>query len=428
MRRPWWTLTFIIILAALAIMAVWPTDVWFMKNVAIHPGLDLKGGTQLVYELDTSTVADSERDNAIESVRGAIARRVDALGVSEPVIQSSKVGDKDSVIVELPGVQDVSQAKELIGKTAKLEFYQPAQEGEEGAVQTYFGWFKPTDLTGADLKRATVDFDQSSGQLSAGFSSTPQVRLEFNNDGKKKFADLTEKYIGKQIAAVLDGQIVTAPTVQTRIGDGVAVITGNFSLDEAKQLSIQLNAGALPVPVSLVEERTIGATLGEASVKASLLAGLIGLILVSVFMICYYGFAGLLATLALALYSVLALAVFELIPVTMTLAGFAGFILSIGMAVDANILIFERMHEEQRAGKGRTEAIDAGFARAWPSIIDSNISSLITASILYFMTTGLVRGFAVTLAIGILISMFTAITVTRTFLRLWLPADKKGQR
>ncbi|MGI6103628.1 MAG: protein translocase subunit SecD [Patescibacteria group bacterium] len=428
MRRPRWTLVFIVLITALAGMAVWPTDVWFMKDVAIHPGLDLKGGTQLVYELDTANVATDARDDAIESVREAIARRIDALGVAEPVIQASKVGERDAIIVELPGIQDVGEAKTLIGRTAKLEFYQPASEGEEGAVPTFFGWFKPTDLTGADLKRASVVFDQGASQGGLGLSSSPLVQLEFNDEGRRKFADLTEQYIGRQIAALLDGEIVTAPTVQARIGDGVAVITGDFAIDEAKELAIQLNAGALPVPISLVEERTIGATLGEASVKASLLAGFIGLILVGLFMIGYYGFVGVLATLALTLYTVITLAIFELIPVTLTLAGFAGFILSIGMAVDANILIFERMREEQRAGKGRADAIEAGFARAWPSILDSNVSTLITAAILYFSTTGLVRGFAVTLAIGILVSMFTAITVTRTLLRLLLPREKKGRR
>lgn len=413
----------ILVLAGLALMAVWPHDVLFFKNVRIHPGLDLQGGTQLVYSLDLSTVDNKNRADSVEGVRKVIEQRINALGVSEPVIQSSHVGDVESMIVELPGVKDVEQAKSLIGETAQLEFWKPAEEGETGPNPLLPG-FVPSDLTGADLKRASVSF-QNAGTKQARLANNPQVDLTFSDSGRDKFKSLTEQFLGKQIAIVLDNQPISAPTVQSVISDGSAVITGQFTLEQAKQLSIQLNAGALPVPIKLIEERTIGATLGTSSVEESLFAGAVGLLLVGLFMILYYRLPGFLATVALVIYALLSLAAFELIPITLTLAGLAGFILSIGMAVDANILIFERMKEERAAGKPLNLAIDHGFKRAWSSIFDSNMSSLITAGILYYTATGLVRGFALTLAVGILVSMFTAITVTRTFLRLVLRPTAK---
>lgn len=425
MRRNWWTFLFIIVIAALAAMAAWPQDVWFVKNVRLHPGLDLQGGAQLVYELDTSEIDTGAVDDAIEGVRNVIENRINALGVAEPVIQASKVGDKDAVIVELPGIQDIDQAKALIGKTAELEFWRPIRDGEEATDNPFLPDFVPSDLGGADLQRAQVVFNQSGGQ-GVGLPSQAQVQLQFNGEGKDKFKSLTEEFIGQQLAIVLDGVPVSAPVIQSVIPDGTAVISGDFDVDSAKQLAIQLNAGALPVPVQLTEERTIGPSLGEQSVQTSLIAGLLGLILVAVYMIGYYGFIGVLATLALAIYATISLAIFELIPITLTLAGIAGFILSIGMAVDANILIFERMKEERRLGKPINIAIEEGFRRAWSSIWDSNVSSLITAAILYYSATGLVRGFAVTLAIGILVSMFSAITITKTFLRIALK-PKRGE-
>ena len=246
------------------------------------------------------------------------------------------------------------------------------------------------------------------------------MAIQFNNDGAKIFSALTQKNLQKPIAIELDGEIISAPTVQTQIDNGQAVITGKFTIQEAKKLALELNAGALPVPIKLIEQQNIGATLGTESVKKSLVAGLIGLLLVAVFMIVYYRLPGALAVVALFIYTLVTLALFKLIPVTLTLAGIAGFILSVGMAVDANILIFERVKEELNIGKSMGLAIEEGFKRAWSSIRDSNISSLITAGILYYGTTGVVRGFAVTLALGIFISLFTAITVTRTFLRLFV--------
>lgn len=407
MRRNLWIfLGLIIILTVLAGLIDWPTGPnlsigKYFKELKIHEGLDLQGGTHLTYELDTSKIAQGDIDQATQSVINVIDRRINALGVAEPVIQSAKIGNKASVIIELPGVTDVNEAINLIGKTAQLKFL-------EQDLNT--GEFTDTELTGANLRKADVQFDKNTGE--------PQVAIQFDGDGSKKFSELTKKNLQKPLAIELDGEIISAPVVQTEIDNGQAVITGKFSVNEAKKLSIELNAGALPVPISLVEQRNVGATLGSESVKKSLIAGLVGLILVAIFMIVYYKVPGLIAVIALSIYTLIILALFKLIPITLTLAGIAGFILSVGMAVDANILIFERTKEELALGKTTSLAIEEGFKRAWSSIRDSNFSSLITAGILYYGTSGLVRGFAVTLAIGIIVSMFTAILVTRTFLRL----------
>lgn len=421
-RKIWITFILILLLAVGAGIVDWPSGPdfrigdWY-KEIKVHQGLDLQGGTHLVYELDTSQIEQSDQDAAAESVINVIDNRVNALGVSEPVIQAAKIGETRTVIVELPGITDVDQAISLIGKTAQLSFWETTQstDSEGQPVQG----FAPTELTGAHLKRADVTYDQTSGD--------PQVAIEFNSEGKELFADITRRNLQKPVAIVLDNEIISSPTVQTEISDGKAVITGQFSITEAKDLAKLLNAGALPVPIKIIEQRNIEATLGTSSVKQSLMAGFIGLLLVALYMILYYRLTGLLAVAALFVYSLIVLALFKLFPVTLTLAGIAGFILSIGMAVDANILIFERMKEELSQEKTIGSAIETGFSRAWPSIRDSNVSSLITCTILYFSTTGLVRGFAVTLAIGILVSMFSAITVTRNFLRLLVDTKLTGK-
>lgn len=375
-------------------------------------GLDLQGGAHLVFEADTSDVADSDKDSALESVKAVIEKRINLFGATEPLIQRAKVGDSRRIIVEIPGVTDVNQAINLIGQTAQLTFWETeASPAAKIATESAFGPFtKKTDLTGKDLRRAQVTFDQN--------TSEPQVTLDFTSEGGTKFAAITGRNVGKQVAIALDDQIISAPVVRQEITGGSAVISGGFTVDDAKNLSIQLNAGALPVPIAVIEQRNVGATLGAESIQKSLVAGTIGITIVILFMIAYYGVAGILASVALIIYALVTFALFKLIPITLTLAGIAGFILSIGMAVDANILIFERMKEEMRWGKKRIAAIEAGFSRAWTSIRDSNVSSLITSAILYYFGTGLVRGFALTLAIGILVSMFSAIMITRTFLRL----------
>ncbi len=411
--KAWILFAFIVVITILTGIVIWPSgpDIkignWY-KELKIHRGLDLQGGAHLVYELDTTNIQKADIKHATNSVIDVIERRVNTLGLSEPVIQSIDIENRPSVIVELPGVKNIDEAINLIGRTAQLSFWEVTSP--EIQVEEEFAGWQATQLSGAQLRKADVVYDPN--------TNNPQVAMEFNNEGKDIFAELTEKNIGKPLAIVLDNEIISAPTVQSRIPDGEAVITGDFTVTDAQNLAKLLNAGALPVPIKIIEQRNVEASLGAKSVKQSLFAGLLGLLLIGIFMITYYRISGLIAVFSLTIYALMILAIFKLIPVTLTLAGVAGFILSIGMAVDANVLIFERMKEELREGKTVGAAIEEGFSRAWSSIRDSNISTLITCAILYFTTTGMVRGFAITLAIGVIISMFSAITITRNFLRI----------
>lgn len=508
----------------------------FPWNTPYHLGLDLQGGTHLVYEADVTKVPEGDRAAAVEGVRDVIERRVNAYGVSEPIVQTDRSGNSWRVIVELAGVKDVNQAIKMIGETPILEFKEAsgpavmtdAQKKEMDTFNTaaekqakdvlrqalYYnadfsalakkygsdstkdkggdlGWFsdgmmvkefedavkilkvnettkqlvktqfgyhiikktgervvdkdgkkvteyqashiliktksvadyvssdkwQTTSLSGKQLKRAAVQFDPNSGM--------PTVSIEFDDEGKKLFGEITTRNVGKQVAIFLDGQEISSPVVNEPITDGKAVISGNFTVAETKLLVQRLNAGALPLPISLINQQTVGASLGMVSLDKSLFAGLIGFLLVALFMILFYRLPGLLAVIALVLYTFITLAIFKFIPVTLTLAGIAGFILSIGMAVDANVLIFERTKEELRRGLSITQALNEGFARAWLSIRDSNASSLITCLILMWFGTSVVKGFAVTLALGILVSLFSAITVTRILLHLVGPWVKK---
>lgn len=373
-------------------------------------GLDLQGGTHLIYQADLSGIEEKERQDSMEGIRDVIERRVNLFGVTEPLVQINKSKDSFRLIVELPGVKDIHQAIDMIGETPYLEFKEERPQEELEKLQEGEDPFKNTELTGRYLKGAQLTFDQNTYQ--------PQVSLEFSDEGAKLFADITTRNIGKRVAIYLDGFPISVPIVQEAITGGKAQITGDFTLDEAKKLVQRLNAGALPVPITLISQQSVGASLGEISLAKSLRAALIGLIAIAVFMVFYYRLPGVLAVIALAIYIVIILAIFKLIPVTLTLAGIAGFILSVGMAVDANILIFERMKEERRAGKGWGGSISDGFKRAWPSIRDGNISTLITAIILFWFGTSIIKGFALTLFFGVLFSMFTAVIVTRTFLRL----------
>jgi preprotein translocase subunit SecD len=377
-------------------------------------GLDLQGGTQLVYEGDLKDIPDADKADAMSSARDVIERRVNAFGVSEPVIQ---VSGSNRLLVELPGVKDINEAINQIGKTPFLEFKkesttQPNLTPDENGQVTLNpdDLFEASGITGKNLERATLEFDPNTNR--------PQILLQLDAEGTRMFAELTQANVGKRIAIFLDGELIIAPTVQTAITDGKAVITGQDSLEKIKEDVTRLNSGALPVPIKLISQQNVGATLGSQSVQKSVAAGLIGFAVVALFMIIYYRLPGLLAVIALCIYTFIALALFKLFGVTLTLAGIAGFILSIGMAVDANILIFERMKEELRKGKTLHQAVEDGFNRAWLSVRDSNFSSLITTAILAYFGTSIIRGFAITLALGILVSMFTAITVTRTFLRL----------
>jgi preprotein translocase subunit SecD len=523
-KKIWYSFVSILLLALLAGLMDWPqlpswvpgSSFWSRYNIQL--GLDLRGGSHLIYQANVASVPVADRADALEGVRDVIERRINFFGVSEPVIQTSKVGDSWRVIVELPGVKDVNQAIKLIGETPILEFKEPNTEtapdptidqynkeaktkaegllkrarwGENFAklaqqyseddgskvkggdldwfgkgvmvkpfedavwalkvnqitselVQSSFGYhiikktaerqgtnglevrashiliktktavqpdqWKSTELSGQQLKRASVQFDQNTG--------VPDVSLVFNDEGKKLFGDITSRNVGKPVAIFLDGVPISMPTVQQAITGGEAVITGNFTLPEAKQLAQRLNSGALPVPIQLLSQENVDASLGKDSIEKSLLAGLLGVLMVALFMLAYYRLPGLVAVVALSVYTLITLAIFKLWPITLTLAGIAGYILSVGMAVDANVLIFERLREELRAGKPMALAIEEGFRRAWTSIRDSNVSSLITAFILMWMGSSMIKGFAVTLIIGILVSMFSAITVTRTLLRL----------
>ncbi|MBI4099659.1 protein translocase subunit SecD [Candidatus Microgenomates bacterium] len=380
------------------------------RDLDIKEGLDLAGGTALTLQADMSAVAPADRDTALDSLKGIIERRVNLFGVSEPVIQTSKTGGQYRVNVELAGVTDVNSAVDLVGKTAELTFRESTTAGEVSTTSAFGPFSILTNLSGKDLKLAKPSFKQD--------TSEPIIQLTFNSEGTQKFADITKRNLNKQLAIFLDNQLLMAPTIQAIITDGQPIISGGFTAEQTKQFAILLNSGALPAPVHVLDQHTIGATLGQDSINKSLFAGIVGLVIVALFMVANYGRLGLFADLALAVYSLLVLAIFKLIPVTLTLAGIAGFILSIGMAVDANILIFERMKEEIRWGRNKLAAVELGFSRAFPSIRDSNASSLITCAILFYFGTGPVKGFALTLAIGIAVSLFTAITVTRTLLRL----------
>ena len=381
-------------------------------SVPFKLGLDLQGGVHLTYKADLSAIKPAEAADAMEGLRDVIERRVNAFGVGEPLVQVEKsAGGDQRLIVELPGVTNVNEAIKMIGETPFLEFKTEnpnADKLTEEEKKDSSKVFVSSDLTGRYLKKAILDFDQT--------TFGPVISLEFNDEGGKLFAKLTKENVGKSIAIFLDGAPISVPNVREEITGGKAQITGQFTPQEAKLLVQRLNSGALPVPVSLISQQSVGPTLGEKFLAKGVMAGIYGMILVSLFLILWYRLPGLAAVLALGLYTIIILALFKLIPVTLTAAGIAGFILSVGMAVDANILIFERMKEELKKGKNLQSAISEGFSRAWLSIRDSNISSLITAGILFWMGTSMIKGFALTLGVGILISMFSAITVSRTFL------------
>lgn len=389
------------------------------KEIELKQGLDIKGGLQVTLTADMKDIKTEDRATALESAKTTIGRRIDLFGVSESGIKTAVSGQDYRLILELPGVTDPQQALDLIGQTAKMEFalpiYTPGATATEAATLT---GFNPTDLTGADLARASVTFETENRQ--------PGVALVFKDSGKTKFAKLTKENIGKPIAILLDGYPITMPTVQVEIADGNAQITGNFTTEEAKALSIQLNAGALPVPVSVLSQKNIPATLGAESIQKSVIAGAIGLATVIIFMIGNYGWMGLIASIGLVLYGIFTLALYKLIPVVLSLPGIAGFLLSVGMAVDSNILVFERYKEEIRAGRPWRVALELAFGRAWDSIKDANTATIITGFILFnpldwnfLNTSGSVRGFALTLILGIFISLFTGIVVTRNLLRLF---------
>ncbi len=426
----------IALLAVVATLAIWPQRpanylfgldlpgsgaivIGDFEREGFRLGLDLRGGTELLLQADLSEVEPLRRGEAMTGLRQIIERRVNAFGVAEPIIQ--QVGD-DRISVQLAGVTDIAEAKRLVGSTANLEFKEQLldERGNPVLVNGAVQWIPATGvLPDGTVAELTGRFLNPNAALTTGQTGLPEVAFEFNEQGGILFGQITQRLLGRQLGIFLDDVLISAPTVQaplTRRG----VITG-LSAPQAQQLVIQLNSGALPVPVEIIKEQTVDATLGSDSIQRSIVAGQIGLLLVVLFMILYYRLPGLLATAALFVYAVTTLALFKMIPVTLTLSGIAAFILSIGMAVDANILIFERTREELRWGKTLAAAIEAGFDRAWTSIRDSNVATLITCAILFWYGsssgTALVSGFALTLAIGVLVSLFSAIIVTRSLMR-----------
>lgn len=390
----------------------------------IKRGLDLQGGVKLVLKADMSKLGDADKNKALESIREIISRRVDYLGVAEPKINTVKVGDEYRIEVEIPGIDDVKMAVDAIGQTAQLRFKTLPKE-LEWTQEKFLEYFQKPEvwvdsgITGADLRGAEVVFSQGTALKD---KTSPQIELRFTPEGRKKFSDLAKENVGRPVALFLDESQfpISMPVISQDLANGLTgdpVINGSFDMKSARALSLQIRAGALPVPISVLEQKTVGATLGNESVQKSLKAGAIGLGAVMVFMIVLYGGLGLIANFGLLLYTALVLSVFKIVPVTLTLPGIAGFILSIGMAVDASILAFERIREEIKWGKPRGVALKLGFERSWNSIRDSNISSLITAGVLFYFGSGMVRGFALTLAIGIGVSLFTNILVVRTVIR-----------
>lgn len=386
------------------IVAIVIAGVFVIYKKPTSLGLDLVGGSRLVLEAEPSSDVPKITPDVMDSLQYAIENRVNALGVGETVVQ--KVGEK-RLMVEIPNITDTKKAKEFLGETAQLEFKEPGR-----TIDGMQEW-KSTGLTGKDLKHASVSTSNTGEWI---------VSLEFNAEGSKKFAELTKRLVGQQMAIFFNGKLQSAPRINEEIAGGHAQITGGsdngFQYEEAKNMVDFLNAGALPVAAKIIEENSVGPSLGADSIQKSKFAGLIGISIVMLFMIFYYRAPGIIASIALCIYSVIAFAVFKIIPVTLTLAGIAGFILSIGMAVDANILIFERTKEELKTGRSLFTAINSGFDRAFTSIFDSNMSTIITCVILYLLGTGTVKGFALTLAIGVLISMFSAITVTKNLMHL----------
>ena len=397
----------------------------FLQQHQFRLGLDLSGGSHLIYKADVSGVPAGQVSDSMNALRDVIERRVNLFGVSEPVVQVQEGGfisgnSDEKLIVDLPGVTDVEKATAMIGQTPLLEFKveapkntpQEVKVGKDGKVNldaaSLGQQYVSTELTGRYLKKALLEFDQNTRE--------PKVGLQFDDTGSKLFAQITKDNVGKTVAIYLDGAPISAPVVREEITGGVAQISGNFTPTEAKQLVGRLNSGALPVPITLLSKQTIGAILGSNAVHAGVKAAIIGFLIIALFLILWYRLPGVIAVIALGIYVVIILTLFKLLPVTLTAAGIAGFIISIGIAVDANVLIFERVKEELRSGRTIADAVATGFSRAWFSIRDSNISSIITAILLFWFGTSLIKGFALTLGMGVLISMLSAITITRIFL------------
>ncbi|MDI6883151.1 MAG: protein translocase subunit SecD [Patescibacteria group bacterium] len=392
----------------------------YFPEIPFKLGLDLQGGSRLIYQADLSQIEEKERGDSMEGLRDVIERRVNIFGVHEPIVHLEEKGEQKRLIVELPGVKNVKEAIEMLGKTPYLEFKEERSEEEreeilkkeEGEIILEDPYFKPTKLTGKYLKKSQLSFNQTTFE--------PEVLLEFNSEGAEIFKELTQKNVEKRLAIYIDNVLISAPVVREVISGGKAQITGKFTLEEARELARNLSAGALPAPIKLISQETVGPTLGKISLEKSLKAGIFGFLAVCLFMLLIYRLSGLVASLALLIYALILLSLFKLVPVTLTLAGIGGAVLSIGMAVDANVLIFERFKEERRTSEVFSRAWNIGFSRAWPSIRDSNFTTLIVALIMFSFGTSFIKGFALTLSLGILTSMFSALFVSRTFLKAFV--------
>lgn len=437
---------------ALATLALSASVAFFVYQNTFTPdakypfklGLDLSGGGQLIYQADVSGVDPAEVDELMEVLRQVIDKRINIFGVSEPVVQvekSSFVAGEEAhrLVVELPGVTDINAAVAEIGRTPLLEFKLVDEQAlvamealksleKDGvkvtASSTANDPYIDTGLTGRYLVSAQLQFAGQSG--SGGLSNEPVVSITWNEEGSKLFEEITANNVGSQLAIFLDGEVISSPVINERITGGQAIISGGFTPNEARDLTQNLNFGALPVPIELVSTQTIGSTLGSDILEKGVMAGVVGLALVIAFMIFWYRLPGLIAGVALLTYILVMLAVFQFIPVVLTAAGLAGFILTIGMAVDANVLVFERMKEEYRSGKGSYDSAVIGFKRAWSAIRDGNVTSLLSAIILFWFGTSMVKGFALVFGIGVIASMLSALLVSRTLL-LILPDRKRGE-
>lgn len=407
----------------------------YFWDIPFKLGLDLQGGTHLIYEADLSDIEEKDYSSAMEGLRDIIERRINFFGVAEPVVQTQESSGQHRLVVELAGIKNPAEAIEMIGQTPFLEFkkqrseedrqkildkqkqiegmsYEEFQQVEDWQSAFDDPYFEPTSLTGKYLKKSELAFDQQMG--------TPLILLQFNEEGSKLFEQITSENVGKVLAIYIDNVPISAPVVNEKISGGRAQITGDFSLDEAKELVRNLNAGALPVPIKLISEQSVGPILGQLSLEQSLRAGVFGFLAILLFMIVFYRLPGFSASLALVIFIFIVLSIFKLIPVTLTLAGIAGFILSMGMAVDANILIFSRMKEELKEDKSFLVSLREGTRRAWPSIRDGNLTTILVALILFFFGNSFVKGFAFTLIIGNSVGMLSAILITNALLRFFV--------
>jgi preprotein translocase subunit SecD len=408
-------------------------------------GLDIQGGMHLVLQAQPTDKIKTITPQVMSAAIAVVRNRVDGLGVAEPLIQPK---GEDQIIVDMPGIKDKDEALRLLGKTAVLTFRAhkpdfptgkaaPIETNAPGVATSPSPGASVSPLSGAPTRDAVLPTAASdwvltgldgthitSARVDPVGEGTWAVVAEFNGEGTQLLADISRQLLHKPMGIFLDNKLVSDPVVQSELNGGNVQITGNFDVKEANELMIVLKAGSLPVPLEVIENRSVDASLGAESVHASIIAGFVGVALIMIFMFAYYRIPGLVANMALVIYIFIVLAIFKLIPITLTVPGIAGFILSVGMAVDANILIFERTKEELKDGRTLYMAIETGFRRAFTAIFDSNITTLLTCSILFYFGTGLVKGFALTLAIGVVVSMFTAITATRTLLHYLLEAKQ----